>query len=336
MPASIEELRQAIFEARTTLMSKSNVTATGIGYKITNGKKTNELSIICSVELKRPRAQLRPADLVPATISGVPTDVFPTGPLAVLQDRTGRHRPAPGGVSIGHFAISAGTLGGLVMKNGVHYILSNNHVIANSNDASTGDSILQPGPADGGSSTDDEIARLSEFVPIVFEQERNAGGGCRIAASAAGLLNFLAAIAGSRTRLRPYTAAAGTNTVDCAIAEPLNPGDVTDEILELGTLNSTVEGELDMEVRKSGRTTGLTSGVIQQVDVTARVSFGADRVAVFEDQLMAGSMAQGGDSGSVVTDTQNNAVGLLFAGSSSTTIVNRIQNVFSQLGVTLR
>ncbi len=336
MPASLEELRKAISEARSVLMAKPNVTATGIGYKTTNGKKTSELSIICSVEVKRPRARLRSAEIVPATISGVPTDVFPTGPMRVLQDRTGRYRPAPGGVSIGHYAISAGTFGGLVTKNGVRYILSNNHVMANSNDASPGDSILQPGPADGGSWTNDEIARLSEFVPIVFEQNGDAGRGCRLAATAAGFLNFLAAIAGSRTRLRTYTVQTGTNKVDCAIAEPVSPGEVTNEIIELGSLNSTVEGELDMEVRKSGRTTGLSSGVIQQVDVTARVSFGADRVAVFEDQLMAGPMAQGGDSGSLVTDTQNNAVGLLFAGSSTTTIINRIQNVFSQLGVTLR
>jgi hypothetical protein len=50
---------------------------------------------------------------------------------------------------------------------------------------------------------------------------------------------------------------------------------------------------------------------------------------------MAGAMSQGGDSGSAVLDEENNLVGLLFAGSDTTTIINRIQNVFSALDITL-
>jgi V8-like Glu-specific endopeptidase len=46
-------------------------------------------------------------------------------------------------------------------------------------------------------------------------------------------------------------------------------------------------------------------------------------------------MSQGGDSGSAVLDEKNQLVGLLFAGSDTTTIINRIENVFSALGVTL-
>ncbi|HHJ53434.1 MAG TPA: hypothetical protein ENJ89_09590, partial [Caldithrix abyssi] len=47
----------------------------------------------------------------------------------------------------------------------------------------------------------------------------------------------------------------------------------------------------------------------------------------------AGNMSAGGDSGSAVLNEQNEIVGLLFAGSSRSTIINRIQNVFSLLGV---
>lgn len=62
----------------------------------------------------------------------------------------GRHRPAPGGVSVAHVKVTAGTLGsraiGLAAPwNNRHLILSNNHVLANSNNASVGDSIVQPG-----------------------------------------------------------------------------------------------------------------------------------------------------------------------------------------------
>jgi len=46
-------------------------------------------------------------------------------------------------------------------------------------------------------------------------------------------------------------------------------------------------------------------------------------------------MSQGGDSGSAVLDTSSNLVGLLFAGSDTSTIFNRIENVFSALQVHL-
>ncbi|NIU63493.1 MAG: hypothetical protein GWN66_23410, partial [Pseudomonas stutzeri] len=85
------------------------------------------------------------------------TDVQETGVIRALQDHTAKWRPAPGGVSIGHVDITAGTLGCLVVRGDHIYILSNNHVLANSNEAEPGDAILQPGPHDGGT-MDDQIA----------------------------------------------------------------------------------------------------------------------------------------------------------------------------------
>lgn len=90
-----------------------------------------------------------------------------------------------------------------------------------------------------------------------------------------------------------------------------------------------------MAIKKSGRTTGLTTGEILQVDVTVNVQYGAGRIARFSDQLLAGAMSQGGDSGSAVLDNSNKLVGLLFAGSDTTTIINRMENVFSALGLSL-
>ena len=52
------------------------------------------------------------------------------------------------GGSCGHFKITAGTLGGFVEDNDNYYMMSNNHVFANSNFAFGGDRILQPGPVD--------------------------------------------------------------------------------------------------------------------------------------------------------------------------------------------
>ncbi|MBA2245937.1 MAG: hypothetical protein H0W11_13355 [Gemmatimonadetes bacterium] len=347
MATQLQEVRRALEERRTDLLDRRNVVAVGVGRKVVEGRETDQLAIVASVIAKRPREALPASELIPPTVDGVPTDVVCTGPIFAFQNPTGRFRPAPAGVSLGHVSITAGTLGCLVRKNGRLYILSNNHVIANSNDAAIGDPILQPGPTDGGRDPADRIGRLSEWVPIQFDNGGGGGGGggspCAIANAAAGILNAAAAVAGSSTRLRPVRVgaapaaapAAAANLVDCAIAEPLDQAEVSSEILQIGTIAGLAEGALGMSIKKSGRTTGLTTGTIQQIDVTVQVSYGPGRVATFVDQLLAGPMSQGGDSGSAVLNDANQLVGLLFAGSINTTIMNRIQNVFQALQVSL-
>lgn len=332
MAKELNQVREALKSTREKLLGCANVVATGVGYKVTKGEKTPTLSVVCSVVNKVSPSQLSPRDRVPATMDGIPTDVIQTGKFRVFAVRTDRIRPAPGGVSIGHREITAGTLGCLVRKNGVIHILSNNHVMANSNDASPGDAILQPGPHDGGKYPDDHIADLVDFVPISLTELPSQ---CNIANGVASFLNSIAGIMGSDTRLRAVSAQAQDNLVDAAIARPLNEADVSEEILDIGVINGKASGELDMAIKKSGRTTEFTTDVIQQVDVTVNVQYGTGRIARFSDQLLAGPMSQGGDSGSAVLDDDNRLIGLLFAGSEQNTIINRIENVFSALDIDL-
>lgn len=318
--------------AAAALHARENVIATGIGYKSTNGKRTEELSIVCSVTQKRAKTHLAARDLVPSEVAGIPTDVVETGRIRALQTRTSRQRPAPGGVSIGHRDITAGTLGCLVKKDGKLVILSNNHVLANSNDAAAGDAILQPGPIDGGRLPNDQIATLLNFAPIRFLTPQ-APSQCGTARAVIAFLNTICRGIQSQTRYQIVTQQIETNLVDAAIAQPMNPADVADRILDVGTIAGVAEATLGTAVKKSGRTTGFTTGEISQVSVTVDVDYGAGRTARFTDQLLAGPMSQGGDSGSAVLDDQNRLVGLLFAGSDNSTILNRISHVFAALGV---
>ncbi len=322
-------VQNALKELGPSLRAKSNVVATGVGYKVSKGLRTDELCIVCSVVRKIPEEELTPRDVVPRTIAGVATDVIQTGYIRAL--RTSRHRPAPGGVSIGHVDITAGTLGCLVLKDGELVILSNNHVLANSNDASIGDSILQPGPVDGGKSSD-RIATLLDFVPINFNEPKPPSK-CRFANAVIAVLNLGCRVINSKTRYCIVTSAAADNLVDAAIARPLESTDVVDKIMDIGTITGVARAALGDAVKKSGRTTGLTTGEILQVDVTVDVSYGSGKVAQFTDQLLSGPMSAGGDSGSAVLNNEDQLVGLLFAGSDNTTIFNRIDNVFSALGV---
>jgi hypothetical protein len=332
MASELPRVKGVLQRNRDQLLGRENVVATGIGYKTIGGRKTDQMSIVCSVARKMPTDQLKSGQQVPQAIEDVPIDVVQTGPIRALQPPTEKFRPAPGGVSIGHFAITAGTLGCLVKKNGRTYILSNNHVLANSNDAQIGDAILQPGPYDGGRPEQDKIAELAGFVPIHII---GMPSDCPTATGAADFLNAVARLLGSDARLQAVSTRQVDNLVDAAIARPLSDDLVQDEILQIGSLNGTASGDLGMAIRKSGRTTGLTSGEIMQVDVTVNVQYGEGRIARFTDQLMAGAMSQGGDSGSAVVDDQNRLVGLLFAGSDQSTIINRIENVFTALEISL-
>lgn len=338
MAAKIDDVRALLKSTRFDLMKKANVVATGVGYKIVNGKVTEDLSIICSVETKKSTKNLSAADLVPQFLDGIPVDVNATGILhALAEDPKLRYRPAPGGASIGHYLITAGTFGCTVVRDGNRYILSNNHVLANSNDAEIGDEILQPGPYDGGSRPNDVIAVLKDFVPISWD----GGGGdpgsdCPIATTAANVLNAMSSAAGRKSRLRAVSEQqAGENLVDAAIAEPLNENDIKDDIIQIGAPSGVAEATLGMSLQKFGRTTEYTTGTVLQIDVTSQVSYGAGKTATFVDQLMAGAMSQGGDSGSAILNNNKQLVGLLFAGSASSTIICRIQNVFELLNVSL-
>jgi hypothetical protein len=231
--------------------------------------------------------------------------------------------------------VTAGTLGVVVRDraSGRRLILSNNHVLANSNQAEIGDSILQPGRADGGTVAEDVFGTLLRACPIAFT---SGPPTCRLALAYASFGNAVAKLTGSKHRIEAtWSDPQAVNRVDAAVAQPLQDQDLLDEIYEIGAIKGTIPAELGMNVRKSGRTTGLTSGQIVVLDATIRVQYGA-RTAQFEDQIVSTAMSQPGDSGSLlVAGEALLAVGLLFAGSDQATIYNPIETVLDCLDVEL-
>jgi hypothetical protein len=282
------------------ILALPNVLGVGIGYKEIGGKETTELCIKVYVEKKLPQTKLPAEEIVAETVDEIKTDVQEVGLIEALS-YTSRIRPAKSGYSIGHYKITAGTFGCLVRDTcypcRIH-ILSNNHVLANSNVANIGDPILQPGRVDGGTYPADMIARLSRFIPIRFNNP------------------------------------AFYNLVDAAIALPTDYRNVIASVVALGIPKGTVEAILGMTVVKSGRTTQTTAGKVTGVDVTVAVGYGGGRVAHFRNQIITSNMSQGGDSGSLLMSrADQKATGLLFAGSSKVTVHNNIANVLIALGV---
>jgi hypothetical protein len=313
------------------LLHRANVVGVGVGFKNAGGATTGELAVVVSVAQKQPLSALSAADRVPREVDGINTDVVETGEIVAfaLPDTTERLRPARPGASLGHYAITAGTFGCLVRRGNEIYMLSNNHVLADSNKAKLGDAVYQPGPADGGGPAD-QIGTLADFVPIAFEGEGTPappGEGCSPLAALLQLLQLLGAMGKPAAAIKN---APGDNKVDCALARPATLEVVTPDILNIGVPVGVGAATLGTQLQKTGRTTGYTRGSVQQIDVTAAVNYGG-RIAVFKSQLMAGAMSQGGDSGSAVLDMDCRVVGLLFAGSAATTIINPIELVLGAL-----
>jgi len=245
-----------------------------------------------------------------------------------VQALARRARPARGGYSVGHVKITAGTIATCVYDflpgatvnppapgmgtPSKFYVLSNNHVLANSNDASVGDPILQPGPFDGGTDPADRIARLSRFVPITFEP--------------------------------PVPRALHRNLVDAAVAEG-EFHDLEREVYWSGVSRGWYQRarlRVGDRVKKTGRTTNFTLGRVIATNATIDVNYGGGRVARFLDQIVTTNISAGGDSGSLVLSsapgsqpgTQDDfAVGLLFAGSPQATIVNHFEHVRALLRI---
>ena len=311
---------------RSELFNYPNVVLVGKGHKMVAGTDTGREAVVIGVVKKLPMASLFPEQVIPSYHDGKVTDVIEVGEIKAL--RTAKYRPCPPGVSIGHYAISAGTFGMVAKKDGRRVILSNAHVLSACNAGQPGDAILQPGSYDGGKILD-RIGYLYQSVPIKFDGEST----CPVARGIMWVYNSLAKSLGRKTRLNAY--AFNTNLVDAAIAMPDNDSDIQDNILEIGKpvgYGIAIVGE---RVRKSGRTTGLTHGMISMVEATSSVDYGNDGMAIFEDQIVVtgDKFSQPGDSGSIVVNDDDAVVGLLFAGSDTVTIVNKIQNVASMLGI---
>jgi hypothetical protein len=328
----LAQAKQAMHSYVYNLLSKRNVVGVGLGFKISQGINTGELGLIVSVTHKVDPSVLAPMDLVPQIVNGVKTDVVETGVLRALQlGPTDRWRPVvPPGVSVGHNRVTAGTFGCLVRRDQAYFILSNNHVLADINRGRPGDAILQPGVSDGGT-PDDRIATLAGYVPLDFGTSPSE---CSVADWSAKLLNAVAGAFGSQHKLQAVKETEGVNRVDAALARPLSPDLVNNEILYIGAPVGVGEATLGVEVQKTGRTTGHTRGVITQIDATLRVNYDGPS-ALFSGQLVTSPMSQPGDSGSAVLDMDKRVVGLLFAGSNAATIVTPIDEVFSALGVEL-
>ncbi len=270
---------------------------------------------------------------LPDMLESVPVKIMVTGEITAFKGKPG------GGTTVSHTAkqnppiqlgtsggwsydlangyCCGGTLGSLVQSGGKQYILSNYHVFesdivsgGNNRVAATGDPIVQPG---------------------LIDISCNAANGQDVAT-----LTVKHSLPNSN--------------VDVGVAQVISGKVKTDgSILEIGTLSaSTVAAFINQAVKKSGRTTGLTRSTISGLNASVSVTYenecagGTAFTKTFTGQIIIANRRSkflaAGDSGSLMVEdasTNPRAVGLLFAGSSTTAVANPINQVLDFLEATM-
>ena len=287
-------------KAKQELKARPHIIEIGYGYKVTGGKITDIPCIITYVKKKLPISALAANEVIPIQVEGLLTDVQEIKTVDALS-YTERKRPVPGGYSVGHSLVTAGSVGIPVVDiGGIKCLLSNSHVLSPywEGEVKIDDPILQPGPVDGGLSTD-VVAFLHSWIPIYNDSN---------------------------------------NAVDCALARIIE-GMVEYRIEAIPNIYEKVGNPtLGQIVIKAGRTTGLTKGKIVTIGAVIYVRYTDTMIPLFIDQLEIMPLDDkpfllGGDSGSaVLSEDGREVLGLNFAGNGQTGWANRMDLVQQALG----
>lgn len=286
------------------LLQLEGVHAVGIGYKVKDGKTTDELSIVIFTSLKKQEGLLAQDQLIPSTYNGVATDVIEQPafePIPVVPSNDGvlnsltndgkKYRPIPGGammvIRAGESAFNIGTVGMIArsVKPGDAiedvYLLSNAHCF--------------PVP-------DGELYQNStQKGDLVAKATRNVS----------------------------------SEAVDGGIAKLINPlnADLA-QIIDIGRPRGTyavTANDLGKKVVKRGCTTETTRGKIIAIEVSANAR--KHQITIESATRMAGP----GDSGSVVLleedPHKNHVIGLLWGGNDTGAIMSPITAVEKELQI---
>ncbi|BDU06765.1 DNA/RNA non-specific endonuclease [Nocardia cyriacigeorgica] len=290
----LSALRRYIRARGAGYLDDPNITSIGVGYKITDGERTDTVSLQFTVGRKVALERLESlgTTAIPESIAvdefDVPTDVlerryepsYRVVTEASPPETKVRRDPVVPGISVANINETAGTLGCIVYDatDGTPLVLSNWHVLHGPRGA-IGDVVVQPGPHDDNRTDRNRLGVLT----------------------------------------RSHLGIAG----DCAVAT------IEDRRFDTGILGIDVtptelgDPELGDTVIKSGRTTSVTHGVVRRVDVIVKINYGAageQRIGCFEigpdsaHPAPGEEISRGGDSGAVWLFTADGKPGTVLAG----------------------
>lgn len=312
--------------AKEKLLKYPNVVAVGTANRTVDGTETGETAIVAFVSSKKDVTEIEDTGVLPETVEGVKVDVQEIDLVSkevnepekvqieeqsgTDEDPTEKRRPYPQGFSLGHQDGTAGTAGGIRWVeatkeiNGTEFTypkpvqVSNNHVLTNENQVEEGDSILQPGPYDGGKNIDEDYRVNGDginFIRISFDDDV-------------------------------------ANLQDTAWHEFYEPRQAVSYNPQSGVAKETYEVSRGEQVFKGRtRTTPYRQGKVLSTDALVKVKYGSG-VAKFKDQIITESISRPGDSGSQIFIRKNGEtmyVGRLFAGSPRVSIITPAETILN-------
>src|ERR1700688_3057635 len=217
-----------------------------------------------------------------------------------------------------------GTLGGLVTRGGVQYILGDNHILARSDAATVGDSIVQPGLIDTATCTTagtNTVANLTQFSNLQATPSQNLD---------AAIAQVVAGKVDPGGKIIYLGATTDSNGVPVADAP------------QGGTGLAASSVAVGRPVAKSGRSTGLTCSTIEATNISTVVDYtvncdgtGTKFTTNYTNQIgvIGGDFSGEGDSGSlIVTQDTATPVALLYAGSNTDSVGNPVADVLNFFG----
>lgn len=330
--------------ARDFLLQKKNVIDVGIGYKETNGSNIEVMCLLVYVEQKKAAADLPEEDLIPPVVNGILTDVMEIETINAQETQDTelppgindkKQRPLMGGVQIdntksekrivGNTTLikrGVGTLGCFANRNtdGALMLLTNDHVLA-CGGAEKGSPIYQPNVHGCCCCCYDDrtIAHFELGVrpalnatgkvdaAIALIKKPDLGDRVFISNKIKGLGEYIT-VNGIEVLTDDDAPIRGVQPMELYMGQVVPPPGVSSEM----GFTPVIPGA---SVRKVGRTTGRTLGIV--IAVNALTSFDGRRYIesiAIEPVDKYTEFSQGGDSGSVIVNKENKVVGLLMGG----------------------
>jgi hypothetical protein len=283
-----------------------NVVGLCVARKVANGKRGGiALQVLVREKLPQHHVPLRQRipESIEANLTGlaekIPTDVRAVG-KGRLQVLVSGDRPVRPGFCVGGRRTGSGTLACVVCSRQDSSLLglSCGHVIARYGQANVGEDVLAP-------SYENSIANDLPLTPL-----------------------------GQLVTVLPvgFDDASATENVDAATFAPNSASDLDKRIALVGAPNGVRSAiALDLPVQKVGYASEHTTGVVQALHVMASLPYlkpdGSFADALFSDLIGISSFALPGDSGALVLDQDNAAVGLHMGGFSSMSVCMPIARV---------
>lgn len=296
-PESLSRVETTQVSRVRSIFEDPNIVGIGITEKISEKKKTGELSLCFYVVKKIPKSKMKSGNMVPPVLAvagrtAVFTDVQQIG--KILPQIKKQKSPLASGFSVGNL-VDTGTLGAIVKKGKQLFVLSNSHVLAKSGKGKIGDEIIFPGEADNGGNNQiiGKLSKISKFKPGA---------------------DFI-------------------NTIDAALAaiDKEFHDDIDFSIRGASNPFKTAEPLRGMKIVTRGRTSGDTEGEVEDVHFRFVTSYPGVGQVGFLEQVKCTRYSKPGDSGAIIVDKESKKiVGLHFAGSGDGSIFTPISTVMKK------